>query len=164
MVPLLTGPKNVEPTNQTQPAPQGGGVGPAAVGQLEPGLPWVTPEMEHDRPLGRHGMRLIWCICEFGTDGMAPRFPKGCRVNIARVQAKKDLVIGAVYVYVFTDPETGEEVSEAGRLEKIGDNYLQARADNNPVPSFWLLREGVSEAESLRDVWEVTHYTRYPVQ
>jgi hypothetical protein len=131
--------------------------------QYEPGLPWVTPEVWANRPLGYNNMKLIWCRAEMGGNDMAPRFPKGAVVNVAPVYERKNLVVGKVYLYVYQDAETGEEASQMGRLEKIGGNCLWARADNDPkVGLCWLLRD--DERESVRDVWEVTHYFSYPAE
>lgn len=127
----------------------------------EPGLQWVTPEVWVNRPLGYNNMKLIWCRAELGGNDMAPRFPKGCVVNVAPVYERKNLVVGKVYLYVYQDAETGEEASQMGRLEKVGGNCLWARADNDPkVGLCWLLRD--DEREAVRNVWEVTHYVSYP--
>jgi len=126
----------------------------------EPGLPWLTEELRNNPPLGYNGQRTILCYGEMGGDNMAPRFPKGCWIHSVPVYKKKNLVLGRVYTYRYLDQETQEWAWEIGRLVKIGGNYLEAKADNNPTPSIWLLRE--EEREAVWDVREVTHYVSYP--
>jgi hypothetical protein len=127
----------------------------------EPGLPWQTKELWEDAPLGYNGLKLVWHYGTLSGNYMAPRFPKGCVVNMAPVCEKKNLVVGKVYAYSYRDATTGEWQTQLGRLEKIGDNYLEARADNQPeIGLIWLLR--AKDHEAVWDVWEVTHYVSYP--
>ncbi|MGI4735564.1 MAG: hypothetical protein ACRYG7_10335 [Janthinobacterium lividum] len=129
----------------------------------EPGLPLVTHEVWLNAPLGYTSTKLIWCRAELGSNDMAPRFPKGCVVNVAPVLERKNLVIGKVYLYVYLDTETGEEASQMGRLEKIGGNCLWARADNDPkVGLCWLLLD--DERKAVWNVHEVTHYFSYSAE
>jgi hypothetical protein len=127
---------------------------------LEPGLPWLTPTMYDNMPLGYDGHPVLLCIGEMGGDNMAPRFPKGCSVQTAPVFEKGNLVVGRVYTYRYWDAQDEAWAVEIGRLTKIGGNYLEAQADNCPTPSIWLLRE--TEREAVWDVREVTHYVNYP--
>lgn len=125
----------------------------------EPGLPWLLPGQE--LPLGYNGQQIISCGAELRTDSMAPRFPLGCCVNIAPVYERQNLVVGRVYAYFYTEPDTGKERLQIGRLVKIGGNVLWAQADNRPgLHLCWLLRE--EEPKAVWDVYEVTHYTTYP--
>jgi len=127
----------------------------------EPGLPWVTQEVWENAPLGHLGFKIIWHYGEVSGNSMSPRFPKGCMVNMAPVHEKKNLTVGKVYIYAYTDQETGELAYQMGRLEKIGGNCLWARADNRPeVGLCWLLRE--DKTQEVWDVYEVTHYASYP--
>lgn len=126
----------------------------------EPGLPFLTHEIWQNAPLGYGGIQLIWCFAETSSHDMAPRFPKGCRVNVAPVYKRKNLVVGRVYLYVYRDADTGEEACQLGRLRDIGGNYLVATFDNNPMPALWLL--GQDERNAVRNVYEVTHYVSYP--
>ncbi|MBD2769671.1 hypothetical protein IC235_17410 [Hymenobacter sp. BT664] len=128
----------------------------------EPGLPWLTAEMHDNMPLGYGGYEMIRQYCEFGGNDMAPRFPKGCWVNMAPVHEKKNLVVGKVYVYCYLNHETGKHEYQAGRLESIGGNCLWARADNNPAVGLcWLLNEDEPH-KAVWDVYEITHYVSYP--
>jgi len=127
----------------------------------EPSMPWLTREIWENAPLGYNGFKLIWHYGEVGSNTMAPRFPKGCMVNMTPVYEKKNLVVGKVYIYVYTDTKTGELAYQMGRLEKVGGNCLWARADNDPALGLcWLLRD--DERQAVWDVYEVTHYTSYP--
>ncbi|MGI4871495.1 MAG: hypothetical protein ACRYFX_09990 [Janthinobacterium lividum] len=126
----------------------------------EPGLPWFTPELRENPPLNRVGLQSIPCIGDIATDSMAPRFPRGCAVNTMPVHKREYLVLGRVYTHCFLNAETGEWEWAIGRLVKIGGNYLEVKADNDPTPAIWLLRE--EEAQAVWDVWEVTHYAYYP--
>jgi hypothetical protein len=127
----------------------------------EPGLPWLTQEIWDNPPLGHNGYRLIWHYGVLAGNHMAPRFPKGCMVNMAPVCDKKNLVVGKVYAYSWRDTTTGEWQYQIGRLEYIGGNYLEARADNQPeIGLIWQLRE--DEREAVWDVQEITHYASYP--
>jgi hypothetical protein len=125
---------------------------------FEPGLPWLLPNME--MPVGHSGIKILRCTALINNNYMAPRFPPGCVLNVAPVVARKNLVIGKVYLYVYTHGETGEEICQLGRLHHIGDNYLTALFDNNPIPALWLLR--ADEREAVWDVYEVTHYLSHP--
>ena len=124
----------------------------------EPGLPWLRPDME--MPIGHSGIKIFLCTALVNSGYMAPRFPQGCVVNVAPVVARKNLVVGKVYLYIYTDGETGKEASQLGRLQHIGGNYLTASFDNDPVPALWLLRD--DEQQAVWDVYEVTHYVSYP--
>lgn len=129
----------------------------------EPGLPWLTSEMYSDfkkMPLDYRGFRAIRCIGDIEGDHMAPRFPRGCAVQTMPVYEKKNLVVGRVYTYRYLDQQTQEWACEMGRLVKIGGNYLEVKADNNPTPSLWLLRDEPGQA--VWDVREVTHYAARP--
>ena len=128
----------------------------------EPGLPWLTHDIWLNAPLGYEGTKLIWCYAEPAGNSMAPRFPKGCCVNVAPVHAKQNLVVGRVYLYVYQNGTTGEEACQLGRLERICGNFLVATFDNDPTPALWLLRE--EEDQAVWDVYEVTHYVRYPAE
>lgn len=125
----------------------------------EPGLPWLP--LNGEMPLGYIGLQLLRIPLQIGSSTrMAPRFPKGCEVNVAPVYEKKNLVVGKVYLYVYTDSETGKEACDLGRLSHIGGNYLKVTFDNDPVPAMWLLRD--DEQQAVWDVYEVTHYAIYP--
>jgi hypothetical protein len=129
----------------------------------EPNLPWLTSEMYADfekMPLDYRGFRALLCIGYMGGDNMAPRFPRGCGVQTIPVYDKANLVVGRVYTYRYWDEEAKDWAYEMGRLVKIGGNYLEVKADNNPVLSIWLLRE--EEHQAVWDVREVTHYASYP--
>lgn len=127
-------------------------------------LPWLTAEMHDNMPLGYNGFSMLRHYCEFGGNDMAPRFPKGCWVNMAPVYEKKNLVLGKVYAYRYLNHETGKYEYQAGRLESIGGNCLWARADNNPAVGLcWLLNEAEPH-KALWDVSEITHYVSYPAE
>lgn len=126
----------------------------------EPGLPWVTPDMWENRPLGRNGQKLIWNRVLVGNQSMAPRFPKECSVTVARITEREHLQVGKAYLYVYRNQQTGEEECELGRLDRIGGNYLVATFDNYPTPALWLLEERTEQ--EFRNVYEVTHYISYP--
>jgi hypothetical protein len=130
---------------------------------FEPGLPWLTSEMRADpekMPLSYRGHRVLLSIGYMGGDNMAPRFPKGCGVQTMPVCDKDKLIVGRVYTYRYQNQKSKEWEWEIGRLMKIEGNYLEVKADNNPTPSIWLLRD--EEREAAWDVWEVTHYVSYP--
>lgn len=129
---------------------------------FEPGLPWLTAEQMHgdQMPLDRRGHKAILCVGYLDGHHMAPRFPKGCEVQTAPVFDRANLVLGRVYTYRYRDGETGAWCHEMGRLVKIGGNFLEVKADNNPVPSLWLL--GEVPGQEVWDVREVTHYVSYP--
>lgn len=125
----------------------------------EPALPWLP--LNGEMPVGYAGFKLIPIPLQINSSNrMAPRFPIGCEVNVAPVYEKKNLVVGKVYMYVYTDSETGKEACDLGRLHHIGGNYLKVTFDNDPVPALWLLRE--DEQRAVWDVYEVTHYAIYP--
>jgi hypothetical protein len=126
----------------------------------EPGLPWFTDALRQNPPLGYDNFPTIPFASWLEGNDMAPRFPKGCAVQSVPVFEKQRLVIGRVYLYSFQVPETGEWRWNIGRLVKIGGNCLHVKADNNPVPAIWLLRE--KESEAVWDVREVTYYESYP--
>jgi hypothetical protein len=129
----------------------------------EPDLPWLTQEMLTDfdkMPLDYLGHRALVCIGYMEGNFMAPRFPSGCGVQTMPVGDKARLVVGRVYTYRYLDQETKEWAYEMGRLVKIGGNFLEVKADNNPTPSLWLLRNEPGQA--VWDVREVTHYASYP--
>jgi hypothetical protein len=129
----------------------------------EPGIQLITPEFWANAPLGYNKLKLVWCRLAVGGNDMAPRFPKGCEVNVAPVYERKNLVIDKVYVYVYRDTETGEEAYQIGRLEKIEDYCLWARADNAPTVALrWLLHN--DECKAVWNVYEVTHYFSYPAE
>lgn len=127
----------------------------------EPGLPLLTLQESSSPPVLRNGLTGLWVPCDFITESMAPRFPKGCTVNVAPVFSRANLVVGRVYLYAYQDEATGQLAYQVGRLEKVGGNCLWARADNRPeVRLVWCLRE--DEREAVWDVYEVTHYLHYP--
>ena len=128
----------------------------------EPGLPWLTVEQQYsyEMPLDYRGQKALLCVGYLGSNNMAPRFPKGCGVQTVPVYEKANLVLGRVYLYRYWDEEAQQWTYEMGRLVKIGGNYLEVQADNNPTPSIWLLREEVGQ--EVWDVREVTHYVSYP--
>jgi hypothetical protein len=128
----------------------------------EPGLPWLTFELRDNPPLNYSGLSSIPCLGDVTGNHMAPRFPKGCAVNMMPVCEKKNLVVGRVYTYRYQNQKSKEWEWEIGRLVKIEGNYLEVKADNNPTPSIWLLRD--EEREAVWDVWEVTHYASYPAE
>jgi hypothetical protein len=128
----------------------------------EPGLPWLTPDMWENRPLGRNGQKLIWDRVLVENQSMAPRFPKGCNVNVAPIAKREHLQVGKVYLYVYRNQQTGEQACELGRLDHIGGNYLIATFDNYPTPALWLLEE--KPGREFRNVHEVTHYISYPAE
>lgn len=105
----------------------------------EPGLPWL-------RDVRQAGLEV-----EITTTGMAPRFPKGCRVAIAPVTAQQ-LHIGRVYVFITAD-ETGPR-GQVGRLADADGDYAQATLDNDPTSLLWCLSHG--------QLYEVTHYLCIP--
>lgn len=128
----------------------------------EPGLLYLATDTYEAMPLDCNGFEMLRHCCEFGGNDMAPRFPKGCWVNVAPVHEKKNLVVGKVYVYRYLNYETGKEEYQAGRLESIGGNCLWARADNNPgVRLCWRLNEDEPQ-RAVWDVFEITHYVSYP--
>lgn len=129
----------------------------------EPGLPWLPTDWVSHPPQLRNGLPGVWCPCEFAGQSMAPRFPKGTTVNLAPVLHRANLLVGRVYVYAYSDEQTGQQAYQAGRLERVGGNCLWARADHDPATRLcWLLRE--DPAQECWDVYEVTHYLHYPAQ
>lgn len=130
---------------------------------IEPGLPLLTAAMRNDfeqMPLDYQGHRALLCIGYLDGNHMSPRFPEGCGVQTMPVYEKKNLVVGRVYTYRFWSEQAQEWCYEMGRLVKIGGNYLEVKADNNPIPSLWLLRDEPEKA--VWDVREVTHYAMCP--
>ncbi|MGI4872272.1 MAG: hypothetical protein ACRYFX_13985 [Janthinobacterium lividum] len=127
----------------------------------EVGLPWLTPEIWNNPPLGYGGHKLIWCTAEVQDNSMAPRFPKGCTVNIAPVHERKNLVVGKVYVYDGHHPLTGAPFCQLARLVSIHATHLLVRADNVPTLTVWPLR--LDERTAVWDLREVTHYRRWPL-
>jgi hypothetical protein len=130
----------------------------------EPGLPWWTPEMRDNPPLGYNGLSKVPYTAYLGGHRMAPRFPKGCGVMLAPVFDRKHLVLGKVYTYSYRDAESGQLEMTIGRLVRIGGNNLEVICDNpspdEPNRTIWLLRD--DEAQAVWDVREVTHYVSYP--
>jgi len=126
----------------------------------EPGLPWFTSEMYSNPPCNYNGVSSVPHFGFLESDHMAPRFPRGCGVNLMPVCDRKHLVVGRVYVYRRENAATGEWVMSIGRLVEIGGNYLEVKADNHPTPSIWPLQE--AEREAVWNVQEVSHYASYP--
>jgi hypothetical protein len=127
----------------------------------EDGLPWLTPEVWNNRPLGYGGHKLIWCYAEIEDNSMAPRFPKGCCVNVAPVVERKNLVVGRVYLFDGCDPITRKPFCQVARLVSIHDAHLLVRADRVPTLTVWPLR--AEERTAVWDVYEVTHYVKWPL-
>lgn len=127
----------------------------------EDGLPWLTPEVWNNPPLGYTGCKLIWCHVELCDNSMAPRFPKGCQVNVAPVVERKNLVVGRVYLFDGRHPDTGKPFCQVARLVSIHDAHLLVRPDQLPTPTIWPLR--AEERMAVWDVYEVTHYVRWPL-
>jgi hypothetical protein len=128
----------------------------------EPGLPWLTPEIAQNPPLGYSGIRLIFRRIELTNDSMVPHFPVGAIVNVTRVIALKNLVVGRVYYREWLTSPFGEGVAQMARLLSIHDTYLLVQCDNARVPTIWPL--GESAHNPLCEVWEVTHYVHYPTK
>lgn len=127
---------------------------------LEPELPWLTLAVQANMPLDYLGGQALICVGDIDTDRMAPRFPRGCSVQTVPVYEKKNLAVGRVYTYRFWDALAQAWSWEIGRLVKVGGNYLEVKADNNPTPSLWLLSE--VPGQEVWDVREVTHYASHP--
>jgi len=127
----------------------------------EPGLPWLTVEQARAGLLDAQGRPTVPAYYDIRSQNMAPRFPAGAVLVGLPVFSRAQLVVGKVYVYYFTDAETGEPGCQLARLERLGGNCLWARADNRPAVALcWLLRE--EPGEELWDVREITHYVTYP--
>lgn len=127
----------------------------------EPGLPWLTAAQVNAPLLDARGLPTVPTYFDIRSQNMAPRFPAGAVVVGLPVFSRRQLAVGKVYAYGYTDAETGQRCHQLGRLEVIGDNYLQARADNRAdLGLIWLLRE--VPGEELWDVREITHYVTYP--
>jgi hypothetical protein len=127
----------------------------------EAGLPWLTPEVWHNPPLGYSGLKLIWCHVELCDNSMAPRFPRGCQVNVTPVVERKNLVVGRVYLFDGRHPETDQPFCQVARLVSIHDTHLLVRPDQLPTPTLWPLR--AEERTAVWDVYEVTHYVKWPL-
>ncbi len=127
----------------------------------EDGLPWLTPEVWNNPPLGYSGLKLIWNYAELCDDSMAPRIPKGCQVNVAPVVERKNLVIGRVYLFDGRHPYTGQPFCQMARLVSVHDTHLLVRADQVPTLTVWPLR--AEERTAVWDVYEVTHYVSWPL-
>ncbi|MBJ6141785.1 hypothetical protein [Hymenobacter sp. BT559] len=127
----------------------------------EDGLPWLTPEVWYNPPLGYSGLKLIWNYAELCDDSMAPRFPKGCQVNVAPVVERKNLVVGRVYLFDGHHPDTGQPFCQIARLVSVHDTHLLVRADQVPTLTVWPLR--AEEDKAVWDVYEVTHYVKWPL-
>jgi hypothetical protein len=127
----------------------------------EDGLPWLTPEVWNNPPLGYDGTKLIWQLAELQDESMAPRFPKGCRVNIAPVHARQNLVVGRIYLFDGRHPQTGQPFCQVARLVSVHESHLLVRADRVGTCSVWPLR--AQEHMAVWDVYEVTHYVSWPV-
>lgn len=130
----------------------------------EPGLPWWTPELRDNPPLGYNGLSILPFTGWIEGSRMAPRFPKGCAVMLVPVYRRENLVVGKVYTYSYRNEASSELEMTIGRLVKIGGNYLEVAADN-PSPdaasrTIWLLRDNKEQA--VWDVREVSHYVSYP--
>lgn len=134
---------------------------PVAAPLLELGLPWLTPEVWNNPPLGHTGCKLIWSCAEMWDNSMAPRFPKGCQVNVAPVVERKNLVVGRVYLFDGHHPETGKPFCQIARLVSIHDAHLLVRPDQLSTPTLWALR--AEEHKAMWDVYEVTHYVSWPL-
>jgi hypothetical protein len=126
----------------------------------EPGLPWFTDQLRQHPPIGYDGHAGIPFVSWIASNGMAPRFPHGCAVHSVAVFEKKNLVVGRVYLYCYQQAKTQKWQWSIARLVKIGGNYLEVKADNDPTPSLWRLRD--DERQAVWDVREVTHYASYP--
>jgi hypothetical protein len=129
----------------------------------EPELPQLTARQTQfidEMPLDYQGHAAILCVGYLEGDQMAPRFPNGCGVHTMPLFEKAQLVVGRVYTYSFRNEETGETDYEMARLVKIGGTYVEAKADNRPAPSIWLLRE--EPGQEVWDMREVSHYVSYP--
>jgi hypothetical protein len=134
---------------------------PSTAPLLELGLPWLTPEVWNNPPLGYSGLKLIWSYAELWDNSMAPRFPKGCRVNVAPVVDRKNLVVGRVYLFDGHHIETGHPFCQIARLVSVHDTHLLVRPDQLPTPTIWPLR--AEERTAVWDVYEVTHYVSWPI-
>lgn len=127
----------------------------------ELGLAWLTPDVWNSPPLGYNGLKLIWRLAEISDDSMAPRFPSGCCVNVAPVYERKNLVVGRAYLFDARHPETGELFCQLARLVSMHESHLLVRADRVPTLTVWPLR--ADERTAVWDVYEVTHYVKWPV-
>jgi hypothetical protein len=126
----------------------------------EPGLAWLTPEVWNNPPLGYNGLKLIWRLAELCDDSMAPCFPSGCCVNVAPVYELKNLVVGRAYLSECWHPETGQPFCQLARLVSVHDTHLLVQADRIPTRTIWPLR--ADERTAVWDVYEVTHYVKWP--
>jgi hypothetical protein len=127
----------------------------------EAGLPWLTTEVWYNPPLGYSGLELIWCHVELCDNSMAPRFPKGCQVNVTPVVERKNLVVGRAYMFDGRHPHTGKPFCQLARLVSVHDTHLLVRADQLPTLTVWPLRN--EERTAVWDVYEVTHYVSWPI-